>query len=237
MATPTINRDPQELVDVFKYNMSMLRHLCEEFDQGRIEAALWIAVILRTLLHTNYDNHGHATSLSIIDQLKAMDSKYNVDFLSTAFPRPMAGVFLQGWNIGDHVCGIHISTSSVYTGLLINTIKCKEGGGYMADAEKKADKHTQVNKLLPFSQWWSEIVFSDSVANQQMSRWDVVRMISNKDGGAHFDPNVPVQYDTFRHPDLFEVYFGTTKVSFSKNPVYVSVRQIAWEVMKSLTYN
>lgn len=234
MAATTTNRDPQEVVDVFKYNMDMLEHLCKEFDNGRIESALWIAVILRTMFHTHVKPNGDYSSHAILDQLKITDPKYNLDFLSTAFPRPTATTFMQGWSIGDHVSGINISASSVYTGLLINTIKYKEGGGFVADVEKKEDKHSHVNKNVPFSQWWSEIVFSDSVANQQMSRWDVIRMVANKDGGAHFDPDVPVQYDTFRHPDLFEVRFGATKIPFSKNPVYVSIRQIAWEVLESM---
>ena len=234
MAVSTTNRDPQEVVDVFKYNMDMLEHLCKEFDNGRIESALWMAVILRTLLHTHVKPNGDYSSYGILDQLKAIDLKYNVDFLSTAFPRPSASAFMQGWSIGDHVCGINISASSVYTGLLINVVNCKEGGGYVADIKAKAGEQSHVNKNLPFSQWWNEIVFSDAVANQQMSRWNVIQMVANKDGGAHFDPDVPVQYDTFRHPDLFEVRFGATKVPFSKNPVYVSVRQIAWEVVESL---
>ena len=55
-----------------------------------------------------------------------------------------------------------------------------------------------------------------------------------KDGGAHFDPNVPIKYDTFRHPNLFTVSFGGTVIPFSKNPVYVSVRQMAWEVLETI---
>jgi len=233
MKPPSTNRDPQEVIDVFKYNMSMLRHLCDEFDGGRIEAALWIAVILRTILHTNVKPNGEYSSHAILDQLKEIDTKYNVDFLSTAFQRPASKTFLQGWIIGDNVCGLNVPASSVYTGLLINTIN-NWGNGYIADVKIKSNAFSQVNRMLPFEQWWNEVVFCDTIANQQMSRWDVIRMIANKDGGAHFDPSVPIQYETFRHPNLFKVYFGTTIIPFSKNPVYVSVRQIAWEVMESL---
>ena len=35
-------------------------------------------------------------------------------------------------------------------------------------------------------------------------------------------------------PNLFKVYFGTAVIPFCKNPVYVSVRQIAWEAMERL---
>ena len=235
MATATTNRDPQEIVDIYNYNLSMLEHLCKEFDNGRIEAALWIAVIIRTLLHTHIrKSDGVYTSHAILDQLKDIDAKYNIDFLSTVFPRPTAKSFLLGWNFGDHIRGIHIAPSSVYTGLLINTLNGKEGGGYVAYVRIKAGEVDEVNRFLPFAKWWEEVVFSDSTTNQQLSRWDIIDMLANKDGGAHFDPNIPVKYDTFRHPDLFEVYFGSTKVPFSKNPVYVSVRQIAWEVMESL---
>ena len=80
----------------------------------------------------------------------------------------------------------------------------------------------------------NEIVFRDLSTKKELSRWDVISLIANKDGGAHFDSNVPIKYDTFRHPNLFTVRFGETIIPFSKNPVYVSVRQMAWEVLESV---
>lgn len=228
-------RDPQEVVDVFEYNISMLKHLCAEFDNGRTESALWIAVILRTLLYTHYNTEGISTSLSIIDQLKEMDSKYDFAFLSTSFPCPEVNSFAQGWQLGDDVCGIHIATASVYAGLIVKTIRCSDHGvGYIADMAMKAAAFEYTNHWLPLDRWMAEIVFCDNSNGIRMSRLDVIRMIANKDGGAHFDPNVPVKYDTFRHPELFTVHFGETEVPFSSNPVYLSVRQIAWEVLESV---
>lgn len=229
-----IERDPQEVVDVYEYNISMLHHLCDEFDRGRTEAALWIAVVLRTLLHTHF-NKGKRTSYAIIDQLKEMDEKYNFAFLSTCFKCPDNSSFAQGWQLGDGVCGVNIAAASVYAGLIIKTINRVEGGvGYVADAVLKRTTFDATNRWLPLYEWMNEIVFRDNSTKKELSRWDVISMIANKDGGAHFDPNVPIKYDTFRHPNLFTVSFGKTIIPFSRNPVYVSVRQIAWEVLASI---
>ena len=230
-----IFRDPQEVVDVFNYNISMLEHLCDEFDSGRTEAALWIAVVLRTLLRTNFDKkRKEYTSIAIIDQLKAIDSKYNFDFLSTCFPCCDGQTFAQGWQIGDGVCGLNIATSSVYAGLIMKTIKRVERGeGYVADTKIKGDLFGQENHWLSLKSWLEEKVFWNKSDGNKLTRWGVISMLANKDGGAHFDPQVPIKYDSFRHPNLFIVRFGSVKVPFSRNPVYVSVRQIAWEVLKS----
>ena len=228
-------RDPQEVVDVYEYNISMLQHLCEEFDNGRTEAALWIAVVLRTLLRTHVNDDGKRTSYAIIDQLKEMDEKYDFTFLSTRFGCPDSSSFVQGWQLGDGVCGVNVAAASVYAGLIIKTINRVEGGvGYVADAVIKGAAFEHTHHWLSLNEWMNEVVFRDDSKNKKLSRWDVICMIANKDGGAHFDPNVPIKYDTFRHPNLFTVSFGETIIPFSKNPVYVSVRQMAWEVLESI---
>lgn len=231
-----IQRDPQEVIDVFHYNISMLEHLCDEFDRGRTEAALWIAVVLRTLLHTYFDKRQKEyTSIAIIDQLKAIDSKYDFDFLSTSFPCPEGQTFAQGWQIGNRVCGVNVSAASVYAGLIIKTINRANGcEGYVADTKINGAQFEQTHRMLSLKEWMNEEVFCDKVGGKSLTRWGVISMLANRDGGAHFDPKVPLKYDTFRHPNLFTVHFGHVEVPFSRNPVYVSVRQIAWEVMESL---
>ena len=229
----SIQRDPQEVIDVFNYNISMLEHLCEEFDRGRTEAALWIAVVLRTLLHTSWDSNNEIRSHAILDQLKVIDSVYDFKFLSTRTSEPTVTTFFQGWQFGDGVCGLNVADASVYAGLIIKKIN-RVGDGYVADtAPLKDAKFVLEYHWLDFDKWWGEVVFRDKAKNKNMSRWDVIKMLANKDGGAHFDPKVPVKYDTFRHPNLFKVCFGSIEVPFSRNPVYVSVRQIAWEVLES----
>lgn len=240
-ADRSIQRDPQEVIDVFNYNISMLEHLCEEFDRGRTEAALWIAVVLRTLLHTSSNqnkdkkkNTNKLESIAIIEQLKVIDSKYDFDFLSTSFPCPEGQTFAQGWQIGNGVCGVNVALASVYAGLIIKTINRADEEGYVADTMIKCSQFEQTHRMLPLKEWMNEKVFLDKVGGNSLTRWGVISMLANKDGGAHFDPKVPVKYDTFRHPNLFKVSFGSIEVPFSRNPVYVSVRQIAWEVLESL---
>lgn len=230
----SILRDPNEMEDVYHYNIGMLRHLCVEFDQGRVEAALWIAVVLRTLLHTYQKSDGKYSSHALVDQMKEAGKIGQINFIDSAFPMPSTAHFTQGWRIGDHVCGINVQASSIYAGLIYKTINAGNGK-YIVDAEPNLDVWNTEKTIVPFDKWWNKnIVFYDAVKKRRLTRFDIVRNVANRDGGAHFDPEIPVEYDTFRHPDLWKVQFGDKEIPFTKNPVHVSLRQIAWEVLKSL---
>lgn len=231
----TITRDPEEIVDVFNYNIDMLRHLCAEFDSGRTEAALWIAVVLRTLLHTCKKNSKEYSSHALIDQLQEAGRVKAFLFQDTAFPMPTTTQFTQGWRFGDHVCGINVRSSSIYAGLVCKTVNRVAEDSYAVDIAPNLDIWNTEKKHIPFDEWWNKnIVFRDTANNQTLTRHKVVLMVANKDGGSHFDPKVPIEYDTFRHPDLWKVKFDDKKIPFSKNPVHVSVRQIAWEVLQTI---
>lgn len=59
-----------------------------------------------------------------------------------------------------------------------------------------------IEKLVDFDTWWNAIVLSDTRKNT-FSRADVVKMLANKDGGAHVDPCLPKAYaDISRHRGL-----------------------------------
>ncbi len=211
----------------------MLEHLCSVFDEGKTEAALWIAVILRTLLYTN--DNGRSPSLSMIDQLKNIDSKYDIQFLSTCFPNSgSAGV--MGWEFCDNINGICMEYQSIYAGLLIKTLKRNPQGDYVLDVRHKSDCRNEHNHYCSLTEWMQEKVFIDFKEEFKLNRVDAIRFVANKDGGAHFESKIPDVYATFRHPEMAKIYCRDTVMPFTKNPVYVSVRQMAWEVHESLSH-
>lgn len=75
----------------------------------------------------------------------------------------------------------------------------------------------------PFEEWYKAIVFDNGVLKR--FRKDCINIVANKYGGAHFDLEVPIKYDTFSYSNLFTVSLGKTIIPFSKNPVYVSIRK------------
>lgn len=227
----SIKRDPEEIKSIFTYNVKMLDLLCKEFDKGKTEAALWIAVILRTLIHTHYDEkEKRYSSLSIIDQ---MDKKIVV-YLSSAFPKPETDNFLQGWSM-ENISNTNFSSVSIYAGLLIKTLTTNKKGEYIAEFKAMKDMHPEKNRYIVLSEWLNEIIFQDS--KKTLTRWDAIKMVANKDGGAHLDPNVPPRYDAFRSKNLFKIRCNNKTVMCSSNPVYVSIRQIAWEVLETFKHN
>lgn len=229
-----MKRDPQEVHDAFSFNVRMLEHLCSLFDKGQTEAALWIAVVLRALLYTKYDDNGNATSLSMIDILKEKDAKYDIQYLSTAFPMPKSKQFLMGWNYGDGICGTKLKYEHNYCGLIVKTLRRNTKGNYVGDVRPKWADHSGYNHMMNLAVWMKEIVFFNTEDNFSLSREEAIKMVSNKDGGAHFDSKVPRKYDSFRHPEMFTVYSTNGKIPFTKHPVYVTIRQIAWEVLALL---
>ena len=231
-------RHPQEVQAIFRYNVSMLEHLCEEFDNGRTEAALWIAVILRTLLYTNYDKRKKTyTSLSIIDQLKESDCNYIIPYCSTSFPVPAKPGSTIGWRISGNAFGGLFPRDPYFVGLAVKELTVSDDDNHVATITPLKDVDNQHPlDMIPLHDWLEQIVFKDFNKKTKLSRKDVIKLIANVEGGAHLDAKVPEMYDTFSNPKAFKVYFGDNVVTFERNPVFVSIRQIAWEVLESFRH-
>lgn len=209
----------------------MLEHLCNEFDNGRTEAALWIAVVLRTLLYTNGES-----DVSILDQLKKFNTQFNPSLLSTSFPRPTTKDFIQGWEIRN-VCNTTLTTASVFMGLLKKILWGQGNGEYVVEVEPMRDWHSQKNRYLSFNEWLNEIIFEDSEKDFSLSRLKAIKVVANKEGGAHLDEKIPNYYLAFRSKDLLKIRCNGEPLCFTRNPVFVSIRQIAWELLESLKHS
>lgn len=232
-----IERDPQEVIDAFKFNVSMLEHLCNEFDKGRIEAVLWIAVVLRTLLFTNKMRRNSGTS--IMDQLKSKYSDYNINYISSALPKPERGGFIQGWTFGDNIHNINFTGLDIYVGLAEKGLSVDNSGKLVANIRYKGDRDLSIHHDMSLDEWLDEVIFCEYKGDDSVvyTRIKAIKEVSDKDGGAHFDPKIPREYDNFRHPELAKIIYPGGMFTYSCNPVYVSIRQMAWEVLESLKRN
>lgn len=227
-------RKPDEIIDIFNYNVSMLNIMCEHFDSGKIEASLWIAVILRTLLNTKYNKEKNQySSLSILDQLINIDSKYNINFINTSLPVPEKQPGISGWKIDCPLVGAILPRDSYFTGLVSKHLSI-DNDEYKAIIVPLKDVDIQhPNESLMLKDWLKTIIFKDFDTNYALSRWNCISTLANMEGGAHLDPFVSRKYDTFRNPEAFKVYLVNKTISFNHNPLHVSVRQMAWEVLES----
>ena len=109
-----------------------------------------------------------------------------------------------------------------------------DGAAYVPPLDDGPPKRYLKGKI-PFEKWWNKIVFVDTKGNK-LTRKDLVLAVSNKDGGAHVDPELDKAYaDLTRFKSLGWVFVSNgVEKDFSTRPELASIRQITHEVLKSL---
>ena len=212
-----VPRKPEEIEKMAEDIFGYLEHLCEDYDAGKTFAAVLIAVVLRTLLKSNHN------TTSVLKHL----GKENIPFVDSCAPR---GGF-RFWEFGDNICNHTFLTSNVYGGLLKKKVT-KGSNGLVLDFEPLKDINRNIN-MQSLDEWYSrEVVFEN--AEYKFTREDCINVVADKDGGAHLDKFIPESYHCFREPTALEIIIDGQLARFNQNPVYVSLRQIAWEVIESL---
>ena len=93
-------------------------------------------------------------------------------------------------------------------------------------------------KRLFFREWWNKIVFVDN-KKRNFTRRDLVLIVANKDGGSHVDAKLPKKYiDLIKNNSLGWEYSVNNQQPkpIETNAAYVAIRQIAYEIVQSLSY-
>lgn len=195
-----------------------LIRLCEDYDRGNTFAIVLVAVILRTLLKTK------GRSISVFEQL-GWHTNLFVDSRS-----PEGG--FSFWEIGDNVSNhTFLMQKEVYGGLLKKKV-CNMPEGLKFDFAPLFDANRGV-KQTSFEDWYKNDKVL-KVGGYEFTREDCIENVADKDGGAHFDPVIPIDYYALRQPTSLKIIVDGQVARFNQNPVYVSVRQIAWEVLETL---
>lgn len=89
-------------------------------------------------------------------------------------------------------------------------------------------------RSLPFAEWWEEPVIKLHTG-ELFSRRDLVLLVANQDGGAHVDPEIDEKYDKLTKSGAGWASVGMGDPIPIVELEKVSMRQIAWEVLASLT--
>ena len=212
----SIPRTPAETEQIGRDCFAYLQHLCEDYDKGNTFAVVLIAVVLRTLLKTK------VSTISVLEQL----GLHTMPFVDSSLPQ---GSF-SFWHLGDNVCNHTFLTQNVYGGLLSKHVTNGEKGLNLDYRPLLGANRNASEK--PFEEWYKATVFKNETF--QLSREDCINKVADKDGGAHLDRNVPIEYAYFREPTALQTIIDGQVAVFNQNPVYVSIRQIAWEVLESV---
>jgi hypothetical protein len=85
-----------------------------------------------------------------------------------------------------------------------------------------------------FLDWWNKVVYID-MNRENFTRRDLVLAVTNKDGGAHVDPELDQKYVDFSRNNSLGWVLSKSGVEHAPltGPVYPSIRQIAHELLLS----
>jgi len=93
-----------------------------------------------------------------------------------------------------------------------------------------------MNKWHVFDDWWNELVINDG--DLSFSRKDIVLMTANQEGGIHLPGAVDEKYAQFNYDPArgWKFKVGEMEIPLSNHAVYATMRQIAFEILKSFEY-
>ena len=177
------------------------------FDEGIEEESLRLAVVVRVLVHDTTRSSALLTQLKMMNGILFYDSASSYD------------------------------QSNLITSNCLTMIKfSKQEAEYVAPLERLSSSRSN-EKRVGFERWWRRsTVYKDSKGNE-FNRKDLVLAVAEQDGGAHVDPTLNAAYaDLSRRNSLaWNLKINDEDKDFENNPVPPSIRQIAHEVLKTLS--
>lgn len=201
--------------------VELLKLSCEQFDKGNVVAAVQIATQLRVLVHDTAQSHSLLQQLGIKDSLQYTDSSIKHRGIS----------FLHLENMSNQVISV---SDSIYAGLLIRKMANGDREHFPTlDFAPLLETNLRDSAHVDFETWYTGQMMFECLG-LKMTRRDIICTLANKEGGAHVDLRYSDAYKYFKEPTMLDITINGRQACFRQNPVYVSVRQIAWEVMESL---
>ncbi len=193
-----------ELKDQLKDQIDFLIKSSKAYDEGFTSEAKRLATGIRVLLH---DTQNLTSLLTLL-------KKNDILFYDTSLD--------------------YNQNSLLLTPGLIMLKMGPNGGEYVPPLGNGPPTRYQKGKI-PFTQWWNKIVLVDDKGNK-LTRKDLVLTVCDKDGGAHVDPKLDEAYFALsRFNSLGWKYIkNDVEKDFVTRPELASIRQISYEVLKSL---
>lgn len=178
----------------------------QKYDDNNESEALNLALSARAIFHNT------PTADSLINRLQIKNSLYLLSTTTQYIP----------------------SKPEPYIGLLGE--KTKSGEDRAVLLPLSAIETEFVNKWHGFDDWWNELVINDRTLS--FSRKDIVLMIANQGGGANLKGEIDEKYAQFKYDSArgWKFQNGEMEIPLSNHAVYATMRQIAFEIMKSFEY-
>ena len=201
-------RNYHRLMGHMNESVGFISSSIKEFDIGNEPECKRLATQIRILLHDTSRSKSLLSKLGIKDRIEWMDSS------------------------------LHRNPNNLLTahgGLVLMKFSADGGGSYQAPLD--ALSPGRINPPLKFEPWWTQQVMFD-VTETALSRKDIVMILSNKEGGAHVDPELDFKYESFVTRNGLWWMTGEPESSqerpFGSNPLAMAMRQITHEFLRSI---
>lgn len=217
-----IQREKEEWLKLFEEQVQTINQLCELYDKGTPYNASLIAITLRNILgrrnlqHSLWElKNGHDCLFcdSAADRIKGPQN-YTV--------KPSYDA--QGRLILPNV--VITGTEKVYDGFLRKVIS--QEGEY--NLYPLLDERKEKVKWKTFEEWINQVIFA--VNDVTFTRKQAIEIVAGYEG--NLSGALPDNYALFRTPTALQILVNGRPVRFNQNPVFVSIRQIAWEIIVTL---
>lgn len=220
MIEETKIREQSELREKLQEQIQLLQYYCEQYDNGKKIFVYPMSTTLRILLKDT------KKCVSLLKQLNIKDTSLFVDSAHHC----KNGVCC--WEICDNTHNIAAIDGAVYAGLVVKRLG--QQGNTLETTLKPLCQFSLAPqpKMVNFDQWYDEEVLDDT--ENKMSRKNIIENIAEKAGGCHVDTDMTIEEAKFRIPEALKIIINSQQVAFNPAPIYVSLRQIAWEVLESL---
>ena len=201
-----IHQSKDELEGHLREQVAFLRASARSYDTGFKGEAKRMSVVARVLLHDT------ANSKSLLGQLGLK----SIDFFDTAYD----------FDPEKYILSFH--------GLAIMQIGPDRGEFVPRCAVPPKPSPFEPQKWIQFRQWWEKVVVVDGQGNR-FTRQGLVLALSNKEGGAHIDPQLdPAWAAVTRHGSMGLGWGYNDKQGDFTGLELASMRQIAHELFVSL---
>lgn len=219
-----------ELTQHFQDQAAFLSSSAKAFDEGHRAEATRLAQTIRVLFHDRVNiETGHVTQPCLMRQMRQLDGLEMLDTAGEPHPSsPMAHCGFTYVVLGEDTTTYYpklqnYPTSSSIPPELWQAITTHQGRTLLLPGEWR-----------PFTTWWTMPVLRD-MEGRTFSRSDLVLWRANKDGGSHVDPRINGKYAALSRENSLGQYRGhQDDLRPMENPVTPSIRQIAYEVARSL---
>jgi hypothetical protein len=208
MAKYTVSRD--ELIARLREQVKFLDLSSASYDGGFEGEAIRLATTIRVLVHDTAKSHSLLGQLGLKDFLRFWDSRRSEHPPGTIQITPNLGLI-----------AVRVSSGP-------------DGGSYIPCLDKF--EGAGVRGYVPFADWWEPTVMVDSLGGE-FSRKSYVLTVANKEGGAHVDSQLDQAYANLTRENSIGWESGPEGGplrKFETNPAFASVRQITFELSRTL---